>query len=61
MEELLIKKIKGGINVIKNGIKSPKEAGLGVHLNKLKTINQMMYEELLEEYKVAVQKYNEKK
>lgn len=60
MEELLIKKIKGGINAIKNGVKSPKEMGLGVHLNKLKTINQMMYEELLNDYKYAVQKYNEK-
>jgi hypothetical protein len=61
MEELLIKKIKGGINAIKNGIKSPKDAGLGVHLNKLKTINQMMYEELMNDYKYSVQKYNEKK
>jgi hypothetical protein len=60
MEELLIKKIKSGINAIKNGIKSPKEIGLGVHLNKLKILNQMMYEELIEDYKVAVQKYNEK-
>ncbi len=61
MEDLLIKKIKGGINAIKNGIKSPKDAGLGVYLNKLKTINQMMYEELMNDYKYSVQKYNEKK
>jgi hypothetical protein len=60
MEELLIKKIKGGVNAIKNGIKSPKEAELGIHLNKLKTLNQMMYEDLLNDYKFAVQKYNEK-
>ena len=60
MEDLLIKKIKGGINAIKGGRKSPKEAGLGSSLNRLKAVNEPMYDELMEQYKEALEVYNEK-
>ena len=56
MEEILIKKIKGRISVIKHGIKTPQEAGAGVFLNKLKNINKSMYDELMNDYKAVVQK-----
>jgi hypothetical protein len=59
MEQLLIKKIQGGINAIKGGRKSPKEAGLGTAFKKLKDINEPMYDDLIEKYKSAVAKYKE--
>lgn len=53
MEETLIKRIKGGILGIKNGTKQPQE--VGKFLNMLKSINQGMYDELLNDYKAALQ------
>lgn len=59
MEEQLIIKIRGGITQIEAGNKSPKEAGVGKYLNKLKGLNEGMYDELLERYKKAVENYKE--
>jgi hypothetical protein len=56
MEEILIKKIKGGMTAIKTGQKTPKEASLGLAFNKLKEINLPMYEDLLEQYKEILKK-----
>lgn len=53
MNEILIKKIKGGIMGIKNGTKSPSE--VGPLLNKLKDINKPMYEELFNDYKAVLE------
>lgn len=53
MNEILIKKIKGGIMGIKNGTKQPQE--VGKFLNMLKDINKPMYEELLNDYKAALE------
>jgi hypothetical protein len=52
MEDLLIRKVKGGINGIKNGTKEASE--VAPLLNRLKGVNEGMYEELLEEYKKAL-------
>ena len=52
MEQQLIKKITGGLMGIKLGTKEPKE--VAVLLNKLKSINVMMYEEFFEKYKNLV-------
>jgi hypothetical protein len=52
MEETIIKKIKGGIFGIKQGTKQPKDVAMW--LNKLKPINEMMYEECLQQYKAAI-------
>ena len=54
MEDLLIRKIKGGILGIKNGNKEITE--VAPLLNKLKNVNEGMYEELLQDYKVALEK-----
>ena len=59
-EDQLIRKITGGIAAIKRGTKTPEEAGLGRMLNTLKTINLPMYEELLDNYKAAVETHKEK-
>lgn len=53
MEDMLIKKIKGGIGAIKNGVKTPQEASLGKFLNMLKDINKPMYDELMNDYKAV--------
>lgn len=58
MEEILIKKIKGGMLGIKNNTKEPKE--VAVLLNKLKTINKPMYEELLNDYKKTMENRKQK-
>ena len=47
----LIKKITGGMSAIKNKIKTPKEAGLGIFFTKLKEVNQGQYDEKMLEYK----------
>lgn len=36
---------------IKTGSKTPKDSNIGIHLNKLKTLNLPLYESLLAEYK----------
>jgi hypothetical protein len=54
MEDLLIRKVKGGINGIKNGTKEATE--IAPLLNKLKALNEGMYDELVQEYKIALEK-----
>ena len=39
MEELILKKVNGGIRAIKLGTKTPEEARVGYWLNRLKEIN----------------------
>lgn len=53
MEDLLIRKVKGGINGIKNGTKDATE--IAPLLNKLKKVNEGMYDELIVEYKKALE------
>jgi hypothetical protein len=54
MEEIIIRKITGGIMGIKNGTKQPKEEI--VWLNKLKPLNKPMYNELINNYIAVVKK-----
>jgi hypothetical protein len=54
MEDLLIRKVKGGINGIKNGTKDATE--IAPLLNKLKDLNEGMYDELVQEYKIGLEK-----
>lgn len=60
MEEMLIRKIKGGIMGILNGTKTPVEAKVGKFLNQLKATNLPMFEELMNDYKAAKAEYDEK-
>jgi len=50
-EELYIKHIENGIRSILNGSKSVKEANVGISLNKLKQVNEGLYEDYLKKYK----------
>ena len=54
MEELIIKKIIGGLMGMKNKTKEPKEVAMW--LNKLKPINPGMYEDYFNKYKLLVRK-----
>jgi hypothetical protein len=60
-EDLHIKNIENGIRAIRMGTKEPKDANVGIHLNKLKPLNEGMYEELLQKYKNVVEDYNKRK
>lgn len=57
-EEKLIRQITAKTGAIKRGSISPAEAGAGTLLNRLKDINFPMYEELMNNYKAAVELYN---
>ena len=59
-EDICIKKIEGGIRAVTNGTKSPKESECVPLLNRLKPLNQAMYEDLLQKYKTAVETYKAK-
>jgi hypothetical protein len=54
MEDLLIRKIKGGILGIKNGTREVTE--IAPLLNRLKAVNEGMYDELIKDYKSALEK-----
>lgn len=53
MEEVLIKKIIGGLNGMKNKTKEPKE--VAVLLNRLKAVNKEMYMDYLNDYKKTLE------
>jgi hypothetical protein len=58
-EQQLIRKITACTGAIKRGDKAPNQTDAPKLLNALKAINLPMYEELLENYKVAVATYEE--
>ncbi len=59
-EELVIKKLEGGIRGIKLGTKTPEEARIGYFLNKLKILNPLMYEDKFYEYSRVKEEYDKK-
>ena len=60
MEDLLIKNIENAIRGIRLGVKTPEEAKAGIHLNKLKPINEGMYQDYLKKYINVVNDYKRK-
>jgi hypothetical protein len=42
------------------GTKKPEDTGIGFNLNKLKTVNVGMFEELMNDYKAVLKEYKEK-
>jgi hypothetical protein len=59
MEETLIKNIENGIRSIRLGTE-PKEVKVGYSLNKLKFVNEGMYEHYMEKYKEVLAEYKNK-
>lgn len=60
MEEQLIRLIEAGIRALQMGTKAPNETKAPVSLNKLKSINPPMYEDLVQKWKQAVEEYKSK-
>jgi hypothetical protein len=49
------KEIRVGVKAIRDGYKTPKEAGLGKMLNAMKRLDEPLYDELMALYKKALQ------
>ena len=60
-EEIYIQKVESGIRSIRMGTKTPNETQIGLWLNKLKPLNDGMYNDLLEKYKNIMKDYEKKK
>lgn len=60
MEEILIKNIENGIRGIKLGTKTPETAKVGQSLNRLKGINEGMYQDYLKKYIDTVNQIKDK-
>lgn len=56
-EQQLITKIEAGIRAVKGKRKSPKEANLASFFIKLKELNQAMHDDLIQQYKTAIEFY----
>lgn len=57
LEELYVKNIENAIRAIKLGAKKPEETNIGMHLNKLRNVNDGLCDDLTEAYKRAVEMY----
>jgi hypothetical protein len=60
MEQTYIKLIEAGIRAVKGGRKAPNETKAPSSLNKLKSINLPMYEDLIKKWASAVADYKAK-
>jgi hypothetical protein len=57
IEETYVKHIKSGIRGIKHGTKKPEEVNIGKYLNKLRDVNEGLYDELFERYQLVTENY----
>lgn len=57
-EETYIKNIINGIRALRLRTKTPSEVNVGSNLNRLKMVNEGMYDEYLEKYTKALKEYN---
>lgn len=61
MEQLYIKRIENGLRGLRLGTKTQENCQCGKYLNKLKPLNQGMYDELLEKYQKQLKKLESNK
>jgi hypothetical protein len=57
-EELYIKNIINGIRALRLRSKTPSEVNVGSNLNRLKILNEGLYDEYLTKYTKALKEYN---
>ena len=57
-EDIYIKNIESGIRGLRLRTKTPSESNVGANLNRLKMVNEGMYDEYLAKYKKALNEYN---
>jgi hypothetical protein len=60
-EEIYVSKVEAGIRGIRLGSKTPNEAQVGLWLNKLKTVNDGLYDDLFQKYKNVLKDYEKRK
>jgi hypothetical protein len=60
-EETYVKHIECGIRAIKLGTKRPDEANVGKFLNKLREVNEGLYDDLMERYQNILDDYKKNK
>jgi hypothetical protein len=60
-EETYVKHIECGIRAIKLGTKRPDEANVGKFLNKLRVVNEGLYDDLMERYQNILDDYKKNK
>ena len=56
-EDAYVKAIKRGINSINTGEKTPKDSNVASNLNRLKKVNEGMYDDYLNNYKATLIEY----
>ncbi len=61
IEETYVKHIECGIRAIKLGTKRPDEANVGKFLNKLREVNEGLYDDLMERYQNILDDYKKNK
>jgi hypothetical protein len=60
MEDILTKRINGIVIGLKNGTKTPADAGASGMFTRLKPLNLGLHDDLMNDYKAAVKIFNEK-
>lgn len=60
-EETYVKHIECGIRAIKLRTKRPDEANVGKYLNKLREVNEGLYDDLMERYQNILDDYKKSK
>ena len=55
---ILEKQIRGKMHAIKNKLVTPKDSGIGILMNKMKLVDEPMYESLLKEYVEIYKNFN---
>lgn len=61
IEEIVVRKIEGGIRGIENGTKLPEDVNVPMQLKKLQAINDGLYEDLCDKYYATLDEYRAKK
>jgi hypothetical protein len=60
-EEIYVSRIEAGIRSIRMGSKTPNEAQVPVWLNKLRLVNDGLYDDFMEKYKNIMKDYEKRK
>jgi hypothetical protein len=56
-EEIYVSRIENGIRAIRKGTKTPNEVNVHLWLNKLKNLNDGLYDDLLAKYVKVIKEY----
>lgn len=58
MIKVIERRIRGKMMCIKNGTLTPEKSNIAVLFNKLRNLDMALYENLIEEYKEVIYKFN---